>query len=62
MYRSQISTVRITINRPISARLTPTNKAKKLPPKPPNVKLDFKPTIHRNYLQIRSRNPHEPTK
>ena len=62
MYQTQKSTVGITLNRPISVRLTPTNEAKKLPPKPPNVKLDFEPTIRRNYLQLRIKNPQESTK
>ena len=56
------SPVRITLDRPIRVRLIPTNKAKRLPPKPPNIKLDFEPPIRRNSVQLRIRNPQESTK
>ena len=55
-------TVRITLDRPIRVRLTTTNKAKRLPPEPPNIKLDFRPPIRRNPVQPRIRNPQEATK
>ena len=38
------------------------HQAKRPPPKPPNVKSDFKPLIHRNLIWIRIRNPYESTK
>ena len=40
--------VRIILDRPVRVMLTPTNKAKILPPKPLNIKLDFRPPIRRN--------------
>ena len=56
------TTTREDLNRPITTRITPTNKTEKLPPTPPNVKLDFKPILRRNYLQLRIKNSQESTK
>ena len=62
MYQSRKSPVRITMNGLMRVRLTPANKAKRLPPKPPNVKSDFRPPRHRNTVHLHSRNPQESTK
>ena len=57
MYQSRKSLMRTTLNRPIRVMLTPTNKAKRLSPKPPNIKLDFRPPTRRNSVQLHSRTP-----
>ena len=62
MYQSRRSTVRITLNRLIRVRITSINKAKRLPPKPPNIKSDFRPPTRRNSVQLRIWNPQESTK
>ena len=49
--------VRITLNRQMIVRITSMSKAKRPPPKPPNVKSDFRPSIHRNSIRLHSKNP-----
>ena len=56
MYQSRKAPVRITLNRRIRVRITQTNKAKILPPKPPNVKSDFRPPMHRNSIRLHTKN------